>query len=292
MRVFVTGATGYVGRPVVEALLQDGHQVVALQRPGSKRTWAPAGVTVVSGDVSDRPSLERGMAGCEAVVHLVAVIWQRRGATFDGVIRQGTENVVAAAQAAGVRRLLHMSALGTRKDAVSNYHKAKWAAEEAVRRSGLDWTIFQPSTVFGRGGPGPNFLKQLADLVRLAPIVPVIGHGRYPLQPISLGNIAQGFARALATPASIGKTYELGGPAVLTYEQVLAALAAHYHKKLRPLHLPVGLFAAIVPVLQHAPGFPLNADQLTMLREGSVCRDSDSFFRDLGLTPEPFRVEF
>jgi len=293
MRVFVTGATGYVGRPLVQALLAEGHQVVSLERPGSRRRWAPAGVTVATGNILQPAGLAAAMAGCDAVIHLVGIIREvrRRGITMDSVHRQGTEHLLAAAQAAGVRRWLQMSALGTRAGATSGYHRSKWAGEEAVRRSGLDWTIFRPSVVFGAGGPGPNFVQQLADLVRLAPVVPVIGDGTAPLQPVGVRDVARAFARALVTPASIGKTYEVGGPAVVTYEEILRAIAAHYGKKLRPLHLPIGLMAALVPALQHAPGFPLTMDQLTMLREGNACADGESIWRDLGLTPEPFRVE-
>lgn len=293
MRVFVTGATGYVGRPLVEGLLAAGHQVVALERPGSRRSWAPAGVTVAAGDILAPATLVPAMAGCDAVIHLVGIIREKplRGITMDRVHRQGTEHVLAAAQAAGIRRYLHMSALGTRPGAASGYHRSKWAAEEAVRRSGLNWTIFRPSVVFGRGGPGPNFVQQLADLVRLAPVVPVIGDGSVPLQPVSVRDVAQAFVRALVTPASVGKTYEVGGPAVVTYEAILRAIAQAYGKRLRPLHLPLGLMAALVPLLQHAPGFPLTMDQLTMLREGNACSDPATVWHDLGLTPEPFRVE-
>ena len=114
---------------------------------------------------------------------------------------------------AGVRRFLHMSALGARPSAVSNYHRSKWAAEEAVaKKSGLDATIFRPSVVFGRGRHGPNFVDQLADLVRSAPLIPILGDGHFLLQPVSVRTVAAAFAKALQTSTTVGMAYELGGP--------------------------------------------------------------------------------
>lgn len=293
MQVFVTGATGYVGRAVVEALCDRGHAVVALERPGSKRAFQQPGVRVVSGDITDPASLRGKMDGCDAVVHLVGIIREipNRGVTMDAIHRQGTQNVVDEARRAGIRRFLHMSALGTRQDAVSAYHRSKWAGEESVRASGLAYTIFRPSVVFGRGGPGPEFVGQLANLVRQAPIAPVIGDGQSWLQPVSVGNVADGFGLALEKPETIGKTYDVAGPERLTYLQILQHIARALGKPLRRVHVPLGLMKAIVPVLQRLPGFPLTQDQLTMLEEGNV-GDEKPFFTTFGLEPDPFRVEF
>lgn len=292
MQVFVTGASGYVGRAVVTALRARGHAVVALERPDSRRAFAEPGVRAVHGDIRDPDSLRGRMDGCEAVVHLVGIIREipGQGVTMDAVHRKGTEHVVDEARRAGVRRFLHMSALGSRPNAVSAYHRSKWAAEEYVRASGLDYTIFRPSVIFGRGGPGPEFVGQLADLVRSAPIVPVIGDGRYWLQPVSSRNVADGFALALELPRTIGKTYDVAGPDRLTYLEILERIARAMGKPLRRFHLPFGLMQAVVPLLQRLPGFPLTQDQLTMLKEGNV-GDERPFFSAFGLTPDPFEVE-
>lgn len=292
MQVFVTGASGYVGRAVVEALIRRGHEVVALQRPGSERAFQQPGVRTVGGNIVDPASLRGRIDGCDAVVHLVGIIREipRRGVTMDAIHRQGTRNVVDEARRAGIRRFLHMSALGTRPNAVSAYHRSKWAAEEYVRASGLDYTIFRPSVVFGKGGPGPEFVGQLAELVRRAPVVPVIGDGRFCLQPVSVRNVADGFALALEKPETIGKTYEVAGPARLTYLEILERIAAALGKPLRRVHVPLGLMKALVPALQRLPGFPLTQDQLIMLEEGNV-GDERPFFETFGLQPEPFRVE-
>src|SRR4029453_4823882 len=166
-RVFVTGATGFVGRAVIQALRAEGHVVRCLVRRGSEADLHGfEAIERVGAALLGPPgSLEAGMVGCDTVIHLVGIIREHksRGITFDRLHRVGTNNVLAAAAAAGVRRYLHMSALGTRAGARSRYHQTKWAAEEAVRTSGLAWTIFRPSVIYGHGD---GFLSLLAGMVR------------------------------------------------------------------------------------------------------------------------------
>ncbi|MGH2395080.1 MAG: complex I NDUFA9 subunit family protein, partial [Candidatus Limnocylindria bacterium] len=215
-RVFVTGATGFVGRAVVQALRAHGHSVRCLVRRGSERDLRGLGaIERVEGDVLVRQGLEEGMAGCQAVIHLVGIIREQpsRGITFEQVHTQGTINVIDAAAAAGVRRFLHMSALGTRPNARSRYHRTKWAAEEAVRASGLRWTIFRPSIIYGRGD---QFVTMLAYFVGRYPVMPVIGSGRQRLQPVPVEHVAEGFARGVVTGDAEKQTYEVGGPDTVT----------------------------------------------------------------------------
>ncbi|GMA60907.1 NAD-dependent epimerase/dehydratase family protein [Alicyclobacillus fastidiosus] len=157
MRVFVTGGTGYVGVPVVRELLRRGHSVTLLARDASRVPADLCGlVHVVDGDLADSTALQIGMNQADAVVHLVGIIREnrRRGITMQAVHVGGTTAVLEAARRAGVERLIHMSALGARVGARSRYHKTKWEAETRVRQSGLKFTIFRPSVVFGPGGPG------------------------------------------------------------------------------------------------------------------------------------------
>lgn len=290
MRVFVTGGTGYVGVPAVDALVRAGHEVVVLQRPGSVRPLRRTDVEIVTGEVTDEAALAVGMWGCDAVVHLVGIIREmpRRGVTMQRMHVDATRAVLAAARQAGIGRMVHMSALGARPDAVSAYHRTKWAAEEAVRASGLRYTIFRPSVIFGRGGPGPEFVGQLADLVKSAPVVPVIGDGSFPLQPVAVETVAEAIAQAVASPRDAA--YELGGPEVLTYLDILRRIAAALGRPLRTLRVPVRVMRAMVPILQRFPSFPITQDQLTMLLEGNVCTDPDAAYRDFGLAPVPFTV--
>ncbi len=215
MRVFITGGTGFVGSEVVRQLLAAGHTARCLVREGSEgKLPIREGVEIHFGDVLDPASLEKGVAGCQAVIHLVGIIreFPARGITFERLHHLATANMVAAATAGGVKRYLQMSANGTRKDAASPYHRSKWDAEQAVRTSTLDWTIFRPSLIYGRGDA---FVSMLAGLVRKLPVVPVLGDGRYRMSPVAVEDVAAGFVGALERPETAGQAYHCCGPAGL-----------------------------------------------------------------------------
>lgn len=301
MNVFVTSGTGFVGREIVAQLAAGGHKPIVLARNrGSLAVEELATRTmakVVPGDVFDRRSLE-SMAGADAVIHLVGIIREAGETTFENVHFQGTRNVIAAAQMAGVRRLVQMSALGTRESAVSRYHKTKWQAEEAVRQSGLDYTIFRPSIIYG---PGDQFVNQFAQIARWSPFVPVIGDGQGTLQPIEVSDVAQFFVRSLTEPKSIGQTFDLCGPEVLTFNQVLDVILAQVGRKRMKVHLPLPLArmaaasmeVVLGKVFRVAP--PLNRDQIIMLQEKTVgnCRPAIELFgiRPIGMRDEIRKVK-
>jgi NADH dehydrogenase len=286
-RVFVTGATGFVGRAVIHALRAEGHVVRCLVRRGSERDLRGLeAIERVEGDVLVRRGLEEGMAGCDTLVHLVGIIREhpRTGATFTRVHVDGTKHVLDAAVAAGVRRVLHMSALGTRPDARSRYHQSKWAAEEAVRGSALPWTIFRPSVIYGRGD---GFVSLLAGMVRRLPIVPVIGDGRQRVQPVPVEQVAEAFARALALPATVKHVYEIAGPDAVTMDELLDLIrAALGRRRVLRAHVPTGLVRPAARLLHRVPSFPITPDQLLMLEEQSTC-DPRPFFTTFDLTPVP-----
>jgi len=181
MRVLITGATGFVGRAVCEAVVREGHSVRGMARGSrSQALETPdAGMDWFRGSVLSPDDLRRALQGCDAVIHLVGIIGEIGDQTFERVHQEGTLRVVEAALSSGVRRMIHMSALGTRPAAVSRYHQTKWAAEEAVRGSGLDWTVFRPSVIYG---PGDGFVNLFARMSRWSPVLPVIGRGTALLQ--------------------------------------------------------------------------------------------------------------
>lgn len=292
MKVFITGGTGYVGRVIVEACIRAGHEVTLLARPNSQRNFPDDNVHVVTGDLFDEAFLTKQMSGCDAVIHLVGIIREmpRRGVTMEHVHFDGTMVVIQASAQAQIGRYVHMSALGARAEATSSYHRSKWKAEEAVRRSGLSYTVFRPSVVFGDGGPGPNFISQLTDLIRSSPVTPVIGDGRTQLQPVHVQTVADAFCRALISDEAVGKTYELGGPDVVTYLNILQRIAHSLNRPLRPVHVPMSVMRPLTALLQRIPAFPITMDQLTMLKEGNVCTDVESAYEDLSLTYRPFTV--
>jgi NADH dehydrogenase len=270
MRVLVTGATGYVGRTLVGRLQADGHDVVRFSRG-------------TGGDVRDRDAVGRATEGIEAVCHLVAIL-DGTDAEFEAVNAQGARNVVEAAVSADVRRFLLMSAAGVNEGnaARTRYWGSKWQAKQAVMESGLDWTAFEPSFVFGRGG---GALREFEHLLRL-PVVPVVGNGRYRHQPVWVDDVAGAFSAALARPQTIGHTYQLGGPQALAFDDLLDELARVTGRRPRPkLHAPVGLAKAQTVVLRHLPP-PLRAtsEQIEMLIAGTEC-DIGPMRHELGIEP-------
>src|SRR5881296_4593232 len=284
-RVFVTGATGFVGRAVVQALRGEGYVVRCLVRRGSEPDLRGVGaIERVEGDVLALQLLDEGMAGCGAVIHLVGIIREHiaTNTTFYRVHVQGTVNVVAAAAAAGVRRYVHMSALGAREGARSRYHQTKWAADEAVHACSLPWTIVRPSVIYGRGD---GFVSLLVWVVRRLPVVPLIVGGR--LQPVPVEQVAQGVARALSRPSAVKQTYEVGGPDRVTLGELVDLIGkALGRRRILKLNVPRVVVRVATRALHRLPYFPLTPDQLLMLEEDNVC-DPAPFFSTFGLAPLP-----
>ena len=252
----------------MRALRDGGHDVRALVRePGRAASLEGLGVELVVGDLSDAASLRAAVAGCEVVVHLVAIL-TGKPADFERVMTQGTRDLVDAAKAAGVRRFVLMSALGTSeatKDLVP-YYGAKWAMEQTVRGSGLEHVIFRPSFVFGRDG---GALAQFLKIARLAPITPIVGPGTQRLQPIWVDDVAAYFAAGVERPEAANRTFELGGPDAVTWNEFWARAKRALGKGWRPsIHLPFALMRIQAAVLELLPSPPVTRDQLTMLAAG------------------------
>ena len=266
-RVLITGGTGYVGGNIREALAaRPVRLLVRDMRAAGKLVTRD--VELVQGDVTKADSLRGAMDGCDAVIHLVGIIEESGGATFDDVIRAGTENAVAEAKQTGVGRFVQMSAMGAQNNDAFPYMQAKWRAEQAVKAAGIPWTIFRPSVIYG---PGDGFINVLANLIRnpLIPIIPVVGEGKSTFQPVSVMDVAAAFRKALDEPKTAGETYELGGPETFTYEQLLDAIAQKLGKGRKPkVHLPVGMMKTVVKLSAPLPRLlrpPVTKEQLTML---------------------------
>lgn len=272
-RIFITGASGFVGGNILDAL--SDHPVRVMARSDSSELSSRSNVEVVTGDVTDRDSLKGLMDGCDAVVHLVAIIDESGGATFEGVIRQGTENVVAEASDAGVERFIHMSALGAQDDPHFGYMQAKWRAEQAVKDSGLSYTIFRPSVIFG---PGDGFVNALASVVRAFPVIPVVGDGTSKFQPVQVEEVAACFARAVNDPQmTANQTYELGGAKVYSYSEMLDAIAEALGASKRKVNVPVALMKPVVTLSKPLPKSlrpPVTTEQLKMLELDNITESS------------------
>ncbi len=272
MKVFLTGGTGFVGSEVLRQLVATGHVVRALVRAGSEaKLTAAENVEVHLGDVTDAASLVGALEGCDAVIHLVGIIreFPGRGVTFKKIHIEGTANVLEACKEQGVYRYLHMSSNGTRERSNTVYHRTKWQAEELVRDSALDWTLFRPSIIFG---PGSEFVGMLAELIRRIPVVPVIGDGRYRMQPVALEQVAASFVKALEMSETISTAYHLGGGENYSYDEILDLTAQAMGKeKVVKLHQPLFVIKPMIRMMQGCEHFPISSDQLKMLIEGNVC---------------------
>ena len=267
MTVLVTGGTGFVGPHVVHALRAREVPVRALVRDTARGSHLTAwDVELAVGDVTDPASLRAAVEGVDAVVHLVAII-KGRPADFERVMAEGTRNVVAAAKEAGVRRFVLASALGLNersKDAVP-YFAAKWEMEKAVRESGLEHVIFRPSFVFGRdGGVLPTFVR----LARFAPVTPIVGPGTQRLQPIWVEDLAEYYALAISEPEAANRTFELGGPEAVSWNEFWERLKRVLGVRRPSLHVPFAAMRLQATLTERLPGAPVTRDQLTMLELG------------------------
>lgn len=301
--VAVTGGSGFVGRAILAKLLESRYRVRALARDPSRLTQTDARIHAVKGDLSDHDALDALLNGVDAVIHVVGIIMEipRKGQTFARVHADGTRNLVYAAKRAKVSRWVHMSALGSRPEAVSNYHRTKWEAEQTVRDSGLSYTIFRPSIIHGPDGEFMEMVKQFAckRLLGLLPWMPYFGSGLLGLggagrlQPVWVQDVAGCFVGALSNPRSENETYPVGGPDVYTWPQLFETCKRHLPRARagnRPRPIPVWY----AKLIAGKPGVPFNKDQVIMSQEDSVCQFTkvQSDF-DIELAPfEPTFAEY
>jgi len=282
VRVLVTGANGFVGGYVCRALIGAGWQVTGLSRRSDAKL--PTGVTALEGDVASGDGLGRAMTGIDAVVHLVGIIQERGSQTFERVHVEGTRNVLEAATAAGVSRLVHMSALGAGLDSGSGYQRTKARTEELVRASGLAWTIIRPSLIFGVGDD--FFGGTLRQLVKLSPVVPVVGRGDYPFRPVFIGDVATAFLRALERPEASAQAFDLVGPKEYTLRELLLLVRGALGSKKPLVNVPLPLMRVGVALFGLLPAPPITRDQFLMLLAGNT-GDPRPAVAAFGLALEP-----
>ncbi|PLX85799.1 MAG: hypothetical protein C0618_10190 [Desulfuromonas sp.] len=291
MKIFVAGATGFVGQALLKQLNEQQIEVRCLVRARSRgKTPTFPGVSIHEGDATQAASLQDGLRGCDAVINLIGIIraFPARGISFQALHIDATRNLIAAAEEQGVGRFVQMSANGVRTGAVTDYHRSKWKAEQTLKASSLDWTIFRPSLIYG---PGDQFVNMLAGMIRRLPVIPVLGDGRYQMQPVSVTQVARGFVRALDTDASIGRTYHCGGTRPLSYNDILDQIGAALGKKrVRKLHHPLFLMRPVIRAMEGFSAFPVTTGQLEMLLEGNVC-DPSPWQKAFAIEQAPFAEE-
>jgi len=298
-RVLVTGASGFVGTAVIDELISRNLSVVALvnRRPLRSRSES---VQIARASVFDDKSLDAAMGGCDAVIHLVGIIMEKRsaGVTFQRIHVDGTRSVLDAVKRNGITRYVHMSALGTRPHPRSEYHRTKFAAEELVRGSGLDWTIFRPSLIHG---PDGEFMKLEAMWARkrapfpvlFMPFMPYFGAGVLGfggaglLQPVHVSDVARAFVDSVQNLKTAGEIYPLGGPDQMTWRQLHHTVSQAVVGKNR-LVLPIPVWAGkCYSAVGIAPLLGFNRDQVLMSQEDNTC-DITKFVDAFGWRPRAF----
>jgi uncharacterized protein YbjT (DUF2867 family) len=276
--ILVTGASGFVGSWTLPALLDAGHRVVALVRtPNSGElvlerlpaAWRDRVETRI-GDVTRPASLAPALAGVDAVLHLVAIPRDYNGGADLRLINtEGTRTLVEAMTSSGVRRLVHMGAMGVEDDPSLHYASSKAKAEALVAASSLAWTILKPSLQFGQGD---GFFNVVAGLARLSPgVIPVPGNGKSRFQPIHVGDVARVVLRSFEDPTTVGGRFELGGPRYWTYREITAEVLGALGKRRLVVPMPVPLIRLVAGSAEfvHLP-FPVATDQLRQLRLDNI----------------------
>jgi NADH dehydrogenase len=293
MTVLVTGASGYVGNNIVPRLLDKGYHVRAQVRDMDKAKMRLGDyedqIEFVTGDVRSRSDMEAITEGVETVIHLVAIAIEKGGVTYEEINYQGTIHVVDAAEKAGVSRFINMSQNGADSAQPYRFLKSKGKAQEYVASSALPWTALRPSAIFG---PQDEFFNSIARLVQLTPFVyPLIGGGTAKFQPVSVYDVAEATVRSLEDDSTIGTELGLGGPEVLTLEEIEKRILDALNAERKLVNAPVSLLRPVVTVMQSVlPGSPVTTSLLDLLAVPNVIEDN-ALVTHFEMKPIPFEGE-
>jgi uncharacterized protein YbjT (DUF2867 family) len=290
--ILVAGSTGYIGQHLVRRLVEQGERPRCLVRDPQKaaRLFPVDRVEIAQGDTTQPETLVEAVRGIETIVHASFITADRKespGNHYHATNVQGTTNLVRAAEAAGVTRMIEMSGLGTRPDKPGSYMQGRYLAEQVLKESRLDWTIIQPSVLFGKNAP---FLKGLTDLIKSSPVVPLIGGGKMMFQPIYVEDVVRVVLRVLAEPERYShQTFTIGGPEYSSFTQIIDALLHTMHKTRLKVPAPrplVKVGAAVMEAILPKP--PLTRAAMTLFSFDNTT-DLNSVERDFGFTPLSFR---
>lgn len=289
-RVLVLGGTGYVGTAVVAALIQEGYEPIVLARNPNHVDLPKILLEkciILQGDAANLTHLAKKLQTYkpEAFVYLIGLIreFPKKQILFADAHFHWVQIALTVTKQIGVKRFLFMSANGTKYHG-TEYQKTKYQGEEAVKNSGLFWTIFRPSFIVGQDSH-MQFIDSIKLLLKF-PVVPLIGGGNFRMSPVYRDNIARAFATSIGLKKTFDKTYELGGK-TYTFKQLIELYAQHARKHIVFFPIPLTFMRFITRVGEHLPFFPLTSDQLTMLAEGNSVPDL-SEWNDFGITPKSF----
>ena len=290
--VTVFGGTGFLGRHTVRALARAGWRIkVAARRPARGFFLRPLGtvgqIDFVKCDIADPQSVTAAIAGAEAVVNLCGILFQR-GQTFEDVQADGPANIGAAAAAAGVRAVAHVSAIGADSESAAEYAVTKAQGETRLREAFPAATILRPSIVFG---PEDSFFNRFAEMARFLPALPLVGGGKTLFQPVFAGDVAAAIVAALDSETARGRTYELGGPTIYSFKQLMQIVLTETQRSRLLVPLPFGLAMWKAFFLQFLPNPPLTPDQVRLLRHDNIVSPGALTLADLGITPTTVEAE-
>lgn len=289
--ITVFGGSGFVGGQVVQDLARRGWRIrVAVRRPDLAWKLQTAGrvgqIQAVRCDATDPAQVEAALQGADAAVNLIGVLYESGAGSFQAQHVDAAETIAFACAAAGIGRLVHVSAIGANPESDSKYARTKAAGEMAVRAAKPDAVIIRPSIVFGAGD---DFLNRFASMATLSPFLPLIGGGRTRFQPVYVGDVGEAIARAVERPDAAGRTFELGGPAVMTFEAVLKLILAETRRSNGLIPLPffaarmIGSLAQLTALLGLPP--VLTRDQVILLESDNVVAEGADGLAELGVEP-------
>ena len=281
LRVTVVGGTGFIGRRLVERLVGRGALVRIVSRRAEHGGPAPQ-IERVAGSIEDPSTLERAVDGASAVINLVGTTAARSEQQFYSLHRDASGRLAAAARLAGVRRFVHVSAMGIGLDAPSMADRSKAAGENAVREAFPDANLVRPALVYG---PGDHFFTRFAQLARSVPAIPLIGGGRTRFQPMHVDDVAEAMARVLEEPGTAGRAFELGGSEIFSFRELIERLCRALGRSPWLVSIPFPLAVAAAYSTQWLPHAPLTVDQVRLLKTDKVIRDPQSAPAALGVRP-------
>jgi len=290
--VTVFGGSGFLGRYVVRRLATEGARVrVICRHPHKAMHLKPMGevgqITLERGDVTKRDDLAPFIEGSRYVVNLIGILFEKGDQRFDVIQAETPARIAAAAAAAGVERLVQLSAIGADPESPAAYGRTKAAGEAAVRDAFPAATILRPSVVFG---PEDDFFNRFGQMAQISPFLPLIDGGETRFQPVYVDDVARAVILGLTDKATAGQTYELGGPDVYTFRELLEYLLEVLHRRRLLLNLPANIASLQARVMEFLPKPPLTRDQIALLASDNVVSEGALGFAELGITPTPLEV--
>jgi len=282
------GGSGFIGRYVVQRLARRGHTIrIATRHPQRASFLKPLGnvgqITPIAASIGHEESIRQAVRGADLVANFVGILYERGPRSFNAIHVEGARRVAAAAAAAGAERLVHISALGADPNAGARYARSKAEGEKAVLDALPGASILRPSIVVG---PEDDFFNRFAAIARLSPVLPLIGYGNTRFQPVFVGDVADAVTKLLLEPGYEGKTYELGGPQVYSFRELMELMLREIDRKRMLVNLPFAAASFQARFLEKLPVPPLTRDQVELLKQDNVVSDGALTFADLGIEPQ------